>query len=111
MAQVQLNIYGDTNLLNFQVDVDHSGTLDFDEFFSLMSNMMSGWDPQSDLGACWRVLDPKGKGTIKKGDLVYLLQTFGAMIPDDEIEEMFEEIHDLEEINFSQFLEAVIGNI
>ena len=75
-----------------------------------MSNMMSGWDPQSDLGVCWRVLDPKGKGTIKKGDLVYLLKTFGAMIPDDEIEEMFEEIHDLEEINFSQFLEAVIGN-
>ena len=33
-----------------QVDVDHSGTLDFEEFFDLMSSMMGGWDPVTDLG-------------------------------------------------------------
>eukprot|EP00092_Neocalanus_flemingeri_P032674 GFUD01035539.1.p1 GENE.GFUD01035539.1~~GFUD01035539.1.p1 ORF type:complete len:451 (+),score=169.82 GFUD01035539.1:105-1457(+) len=92
-----------------QVDVDHSGTLDFDEFFCLMSSMMSGWDPQSDLGACWQVLDPAGSGKIKLGDLVYLLKTFGAMIPDDEIEEMFDGLCDTDDIDFNQFLEAVVG--
>ena len=33
-----------------KVDVDHSGTLDFEEFFDLMSSMMCGWDPKGDLG-------------------------------------------------------------
>eukprot|EP00091_Calanus_sinicus_P012370 TRINITY_DN27929_c0_g1_i1.p1 TRINITY_DN27929_c0_g1~~TRINITY_DN27929_c0_g1_i1.p1 ORF type:complete len:159 (-),score=54.35 TRINITY_DN27929_c0_g1_i1:93-569(-) len=92
-----------------QVDVDHSGTLDFEEFFSLMSSMMSGWDPESDLGACWTVLDPAGRGKVKLKDLIYLLKTFGAMVPGDEIEEMFEELDDIEEIDFNQFIEAVVG--
>jgi len=92
-----------------QVDVDHSGTLDFDEFFSLMSRMMSGWDPESDLGACWGVLDPAGSGKINLNDLVYLLKTYGAMVDDDEIEEMFGELIDFKEIDFNQFLEAVVG--
>ena len=96
-------------LVYCQVDVDHSGTLDFEEFFSLMSSMMSGWDPQSDLGACWMVLDPAGKGRVKLKDLVYLLKTFGAMVPCDEIEEMFEGLDDIEEIDFNQFLDAVVG--
>ena len=34
-----------------EVDVDHSGTLDFEEFFTLMSQMMGGWDPVADLGS------------------------------------------------------------
>ena len=34
----------------FQVDVDHSGTLDFDEFFDLLTSMMSSWEPAEDLG-------------------------------------------------------------
>ena len=50
-----------------RVDVDHSGTLDFEEFFSLMSGMMSGWDPVSDLGVCWRAIDPRGRGRVRGG--------------------------------------------
>ena len=74
-----------------------------------MSRMMSGWDPQSDLGACWGVLDPVGSGKIKLVDLVYLIKTYGAMVTDDEIEEMFGELGDIKEIDFNQFLEAVVG--
>ena len=49
-----------------QVDVDHSGTLDLEEFFCLMSGMMSGWDPEADLGVCWRAIDPRGRGRVRR---------------------------------------------
>lgn len=33
-----------------KVDVEHNGTLDFDEFFDLMTSLMTGWNPEQDLG-------------------------------------------------------------
>ena len=75
-----------------------------------MSNMMSTWDPQGDLGACWAVLDPKGKGKIRLEDLMYLLRTYGALVPEEEIAEMFEDyLENFTEINFAQFLDAIVG--
>ena len=71
--------------------------------------MMSGWDPHSDLGTCWRVLDPAGKGTINVEKLIFLLKTFGAMVPPEEIEEMFEGLESTQEIDFNKFLETVVG--
>lgn len=39
-----------------KVDVDHSGTLDFDEFSNLTSHIRHERDPFKDLSLCWRVL-------------------------------------------------------
>jgi len=72
-----------------KVDVDHSGTLDFEEFFTLMSQMMGGWDPVADLGLCWRALDPAGAGQIDLQRLRTLLHHHGARIPEDEMRNMF----------------------
>ena len=33
-----------------KVDVEHNGTLDFDEFFDLMTSLMTDWNPEQDLG-------------------------------------------------------------
>jgi len=77
-----------------KVDVDHSGALDFDEFFNLMSDMMCGWEPREDLGICWRALDTKGSGGISVGELVVLLHRYGARMDREEILEIFQDIPD-----------------
>lgn len=90
------------------MDVDHSGTLDFDEFFDLMSTMMGGWEPDEELGAVWRVLDPRGTGRISRRHLGHLLSTFGARIPDDELGEIFAEVGHLDRLSREQFMDAVL---
>jgi len=91
-----------------QVDVDHSGTLDFEEFFDLMSSMMCGWDPRTDLGICWRVLDPKGTGLINLQSLINLCRKYGAKVDDHEIEQMFTKYSQSDYIDFEQFYSAII---
>ena len=40
-----------------KVDVEHNGTLDFDEFFDFMTSLMTGWNPEQDLGKVLRKLN------------------------------------------------------
>ena len=72
-----------------QVDVDHSGTLDLPEFLALMSGRMGGWDAPGDLGACWRAVDPRGRGQLPLAALTHLLATHGARVGREELEHMF----------------------
>ena len=62
------------------VDVDHSGLLDFQEFISLMSGFMYSWDPQSDLRACWEVLDPQARGKVRCGVGLWTITNISASI-------------------------------
>ena len=47
-----MSFIGDLLSFVLEVDVDHSGSLDFDEFFDLLTSMMSSWEPIEYLGFC-----------------------------------------------------------
>ena len=92
-----------------QVDVDHSGTLDFGEFFVLMAATMSGWEPGADLGECWRALDPGGRGGLRLADITSLLHSQGARMEHEELRAMFGDWEEEEVIGFGQFINCVVG--
>jgi len=95
-----------------RVDVDHSGSLDFPEFLSLMNGMMTGWDPATDLRECWRVLDPAGNEEISLAGLICLLSMHGARMGEEDLKQMFGDVQDErihQRITFPQMLHAVVG--
>ncbi len=55
----------------FQVDLDGSGTLDVDEFLNLLTAHYSfcDSDPRVDLRPVFRMLDPRGQGQVRVGDI------------------------------------------
>ena len=92
-----------------QVDVDHSGTLDFGEFFVLMAPTMSGWEPEADLGECWRALDPGGRGGLQLEGITSLLHSQGARMEHQELRDMFANQEEEKCIGFDQFIYCVVG--
>jgi hypothetical protein len=51
-----------------QVDVDHSGSLDFDEFYELLTSMMSSWEPAEDLGM--QLFEPHSDKNLTNGSSI-----------------------------------------
>ena len=113
-----------------QVDVDHDGTLNFEEFSNLTASISHKKDPCGDLKMCWRVLgiyfyylrysfistyfvlyvasDPSGKGKVAvKCVKRQLLCNNETSLLESEVLEIFQEYEDTDDMDESSFINAV----
>ena len=114
---------------HFQVDVDYSGTLDFDEFSNLTADIKHERDPYKDLSYCWGVLgtskrmlininrfkfhvqDPSGRGKLKVGTIKdQIMENNGAGICKSDVKEMFLNVDDHDYIDMFHFISAVTNS-
>jgi len=74
-----------------EVDVDHSGSIDFDEFLKMMSTTVKAQDFAHETRAAFDVFDKDGSGTISADELRQVMKSLGENLTDDEIDEMIRE--------------------
>lgn len=88
-----------------EVDVDLSGTIDFDEFKTLMVSTQG--DRKSRLKLAFSVFDEDGSGQITTNELHNVMSQFG--LTDKELDEMIKEVDSDGDasIDFEEFMELV----
>merc|ERR1711935_261928 len=88
------------------VDVDGNGTIEFNEFLSLMDRKMNPSSSEIELRESFKVFDKDGNGYISKSELKTVMTNLGQTLTDDEIEDMIKEA-DLDgdgRVNYEEFV-------
>ena len=113
MKQLGLNPTKDEvrDLLN-ELDVDQNGTIDFNEFVSVMSKQSKPKNEDDELLAAFNVFDTDQSGNISATELKKVMQTLGEKLSDDDIAAMIKGA-DLDgdgQINYTEFLKMMKGD-
>lgn len=74
-----------------EVDIDQSGTIDFDEFLKLMSASVKPADSAEEARAAFKIFDRDNSGTIDAEELRQVMRSLGENVTDQEIDEMIAE--------------------
>jgi len=75
-----------------EVDVDQSGTVDFDEFLKMMTTETKGVDFEQEMRSAFDVFDKDGSGTISPEEIFKLMTSLGENLSEDDIKSMVKEV-------------------
>merc|ERR1711936_571937 len=80
-------------LLNLvlEVDIDGNGTIEFDEFLSMMKKKASEVDEEADLREAFKIFDRDKDGYISMKELKKVASTLGTMLTKEELDEFMAE--------------------
>ena len=79
-----------TDMIN-EIDEDGNGTVDFDEFLSMMIKKASCKDPYDELKEAFKVFDKDQNGYISEAELKQVMRQLGEELTDEELQEMIRE--------------------
>ncbi|KAJ3808337.1 hypothetical protein EV368DRAFT_66826 [Lentinula lateritia] len=71
-----------------EVDVDRNGTIDFDEFLSMMAKKFKDTDSEEEIRQAFQVFDKNGDGTISAKELKAVMESLGENLSDKEVDAM-----------------------
>ncbi|XP_046582462.1 calmodulin-A-like isoform X2 [Haliotis rubra] len=71
-----------------EVDADGNGTIDFDEFLTMMCRRLNTYDEESELREAFDTMDRDQNGFISAAELRYTLTSMGDMLSDEEADEL-----------------------
>ena len=94
------------------MDTDGNGTVEFNEFLSMMSRKMKDSDKNNEIYQAFQVFDKNGDGLISKKELNHIMKSLGDNLSEDEIEEMIQQA-DIDgdgEICFSEFVQFIMSH-
>ncbi|KAL1305385.1 hypothetical protein AAFC00_002278 [Neodothiora populina] len=74
-----------------EIDVDNTGTIEFEEFFAIMSRKVKKSDTDSELREAFNIFDRDGSGTINAEELRQVMKALGEDLSKTEIDEMIKE--------------------
>lgn len=101
----------ETELLDLiqQYDRDGSGTIDFAEFFELMTKKMKDVELEEELIETFKVLDRDGNGLLSGHELKAVLGVVGIVLTDAEIDDLIKQA-DIDcdgVINYQEFVKMM----
>ncbi|GME33186.1 Calmodulin [Neofusicoccum parvum] len=74
-----------------ELDVDHTGSIDFEEFLVMMAKKPKHVDPEQEIREIFNVFDRDGSGTINSSELRHVMKAIGENLTDDEIDDLIRE--------------------
>jgi len=92
-----------------EVDIDSSGSIDFEEFLKMMSTTVQAQDFAHETRAAFDVFDKDGSGTISADELRQVMRSLGENLTDREIDEMIREADkdDNGTIDYEEFVQLL----
>ncbi|KAJ2820395.1 hypothetical protein FBU31_005240, partial [Coemansia sp. 'formosensis'] len=95
-----------------EMDADGNGTIDFEEFLTLMQSHSSANSEESELREAFNVFDKDGNGYISKGELTLAMKGLGEDLSEIEISEMILEADTNKDghIDFKEFVRMMKGD-
>ncbi|XP_028622425.1 calmodulin-alpha-like [Grammomys surdaster] len=78
------------DLIN-EVDGDRNGTIDFQEFLTMVARKMKDTDSEEEIREAFRVFDKDGNGYLSAAELNHVMTNFGEKLTDKEVDEMITE--------------------
>jgi len=94
-----------------EIDTDGNGTIDFNEFVTLMARQTTTGDKDGEIMEAFKLFDKNGDGKISSEELKEVMVNLGEKMGDKEISEMIKEA-DLDgdgEINYEEFVRMMKG--
>jgi Ca2+-binding EF-hand superfamily protein len=73
------------------VDIDSNGTIDFEEFFRMMTAKISAQDSDDEILKAFALFDSEGTGKITLKNMIAMAKELGETMSEDEIENMIKE--------------------
>ncbi|EKG14522.1 Calcium-binding EF-hand [Macrophomina phaseolina MS6] len=74
-----------------EVDTDHTGSIDFQEFLVMMSMKNKHIDQEQEIREIFNVFDRDGSGTINSSELRHVMKAIGENLTDQEIDDLIKE--------------------
>ncbi|OCL00910.1 calmodulin [Cenococcum geophilum 1.58] len=74
-----------------EVDLDNTGSIDFDEFVTMMAKRVPKVDAETELRQAFKVFDRDGSGSIDTEELRHVMKSLGENLTDEQIDEMIRE--------------------
>merc|ERR1719210_601742 len=74
-----------------EVDVDGNGSIEFNEFITMMAKKIKENETSNDIREAFRVFDRNGDGYISAEELSQVMSTLGENLTQEEIDEMIRE--------------------
>ena len=93
-----------------EIDADKNGTIDFNEFVTMMSKKATHTNSESELIEAFKVFDKDGNGFITAQELRHVMTNLGEKITQEEADEMIGEA-DLDgdgRIDYEEFVKMMI---
>lgn len=89
-----------------EVDTDHSGSIEFNEFINMMTKQVSKEQEEEELKQAFKVFDKDGNGFISAEELEFAMTKIGEKLTKEEVQQMIKEA-DLDgdgQINYEEFV-------
>ena len=68
-----------------------NGTIDFEEFLTMMAKRTKDWDEEEEIRQAFSVFDRNGDGLISASELHHVMSNLGEKLTDAEVSEMMRE--------------------
>lgn len=94
-----------------EIDKDNSGTVDFQQFLSILEKKVGESENIDEIREAFRVFDKDGKGTILTAEMKHVMTTLGEKLNDDEIEQFLSEADPKNEgvIHYEDFIKVLMN--
>lgn len=95
-----------------EVDSDYNGTIEFNEFVTLMESKMRDNDSEEEIFEAFKIFDKKGNGHISKADIKNVMISLHESLSQQEIDDLMTK-WDLDKdgyLNFEEFKNMMMMN-
>lgn len=95
-----------------EVDSDYNGTIEFNEFVTLMESKMRDNDSEEEIFEAFKIFDKKGNGHISKADIKNVMISLHESLTQQEIDDLMTK-WDLDKdgyLNFEEFKNMMMMN-